>query len=94
MNAFAQAEHQYLTPPEPVEHHGHTDVVCPLADCPNVEPCITCDVDLCTEHSNEFTTCTDGGLHHDDCANDCPACDAGRAEDAAHERADAIRKGE
>lgn len=53
-------------------------------DCPNVGGCGVCDVDICSEHSNEFTTCVDNSavMHHLDCRHACPACsDAARDDE-------------
>lgn len=35
-----------------------------------------CDVEICADHSTEFTTCVANphALHHLDCAYQCPSC--------------------
>jgi hypothetical protein len=45
-------------------------------DCPHVDDCTVCGVTICTEHSDEFTTCADSNLeaHHLDCAHQCTSC--------------------
>lgn len=46
-------------------------------DCQHVAECTICGVDVCAEHSSEFTTCAGGeGLHHLDCRFACASCKA------------------
>lgn len=45
-------------------------------DCTEAGSCPVCDAFICSEHSNEFTTCADSSavLHHTDCRYHCGAC--------------------
>lgn len=60
----------------------HTAVECPAGEiCAERVVDFVCDVVMCHEHSDEFTTCIDGGLHHRDCALACRDClERARAE--------------
>lgn len=46
----------------------YDDVFCTL-----VTDCTVCDVSMCSDHSDGFTTCS-AGLHHNDCAAACDEC--------------------
>lgn len=61
-------------------------------DCPETTVCEICQVGMCNEHSNEFSTCVDGGIHHSDCADVCAPCVAARRDDAREDRAMEERK--
>ena len=69
-------------------------------DCPEATICDVCQVGMCGKHSNEFVTCAGHGgtihhpIHHPECVYECAECCGARAEDAATELVDAIRKGE
>ncbi len=56
--------------------------------CPQVTTCDPCGAAICSEHSNEFTSCADSTavLHHTSCRDHCDACLFAIAEDAAYER--------
>lgn len=53
-----------------------------LTDCPEgvecseASDCTMCDHPLCPDHTDDFTTCTLGGLHCGDCRERCGACSA------------------
>lgn len=73
-----------------IDWDTHVDVECPDGiECPHRIVCDLCNVALCAEHSNEFTTCAGNeyDLHHLDCAHDCATCRAGAVLDAAEQRA-------
>jgi len=65
-------------------------------DCPDQTACTICQAGMCPEHSTEFTTCVDGGIHHRDCEDDCRPCVSAAHEDAHRDRCAGpnIRKGE
>lgn len=62
-------------------------------DCTDRTCCDVCGVDVCTEHSTEFASCSDTGVHHLACVSWCDRCQDVAREDALAEAADAVRKG-
>ncbi len=68
--------------PEPVDNADGTALVArtfvPVEDyddlfCGLVIDCTVCGVAMCSDHSDGFTTCSQG-LHHNDCAAACGEC--------------------
>jgi hypothetical protein len=57
-------------------------------DCPNVGRCAVCDVEICSEHSNEFVVCAESTatLHHVDCRDLCDPCSRSIAADRGGDR--------
>lgn len=58
-------------------------------DCHHASFCDYCQKSICPEHSASFTTCVDQRCtyHHLDCAEQCPDCMRGVAENADEDRA-------
>lgn len=63
-------------------------------DCDGATTCTVCDVDVCAEHSDDTTRCVDGGLHHNDCTDQCQPCLGAHADDLAEDRAIEAWKGD
>ncbi len=62
-------------------------------DC-DLDHCLVCGEPICPEH-DKVSECVEGGWHHNDseCEWFCIPCQYAAAEDAQHDRADAIRRG-
>lgn len=65
------------------------DEVCDIAST-----CTGCDKTICPEHCDDFTTCSDGGLHCGDCRGDCPTCQGDLAYDDYEDRYEQTWRGE
>lgn len=72
----------YYTQPDPPVLDTQADVVCP-DDCPETTRCNVCDALMCSEHTNEYTTCVDSMLvlHHHECVHACAPCAAAGGDD-------------
>lgn len=63
-------------------------------ECDGITSCSACGAEMCTEHSDDFTTCVDTGLHHSDCSYECGPCNAATFEDANDDAATRAWKGD
>ena len=80
MSTITEAD--YFTQADPPEVDIFEPVTCP-AGCEETTDCSICQVDMCVDHSTEFTTCVDSPfhIHHISCARHCASCSAYDSKD-------------